>query len=87
MTMHTTTFAASGAQHFKGVLQPFLAELEAALSGVPTGDAGVRLHGIAALSPLLEPKGCTFERTIDQRQAGYPEGCERRVMGRPISRL
>jgi len=35
-----------------------MGELEAALVGLPTDDAGTRLHGIEALEPLLALEGC-----------------------------
>lgn len=54
----TTDFAASGAQLFRGALKPCLDTLEAALSTVRQSEAGLRLHGIEALRPLLSPDGC-----------------------------
>ena len=35
-----------------------MAELEAALAGLPSDEAGVRVHGIEALKPLLASTGC-----------------------------
>lgn len=59
MTENTTAdFAAFGAQLFKGALSPCLDTLDAALSTVKQNEAGLRLHGIEALHPLLAPDGC-----------------------------
>ena len=52
------TLASDGAQLFKGVLKPCMKELEAALSGLPPNEAGVRIHGVRALDPLLASDGC-----------------------------
>lgn len=54
----TADFAASGAQLFKGALKPCLDTLDAALATVRQGEAGLRLHGIGTLRPLLSPDGC-----------------------------
>lgn len=51
-------FATDGARLFKGALKPCLAELEAALASLPPEKAGVRIHGIEALEPLLGSDGC-----------------------------
>ncbi len=51
-------FAAYGAQRFKGSLKPCMRLLEAALSALPTDEAGVRLHGLTPLAPLLATEGC-----------------------------
>lgn len=51
-------FATEGARLFKGELKPCITKLEAALAHVPQNEAGVRLHGIEALRPLLAPGGC-----------------------------
>ena len=51
-------FAASGAQLFTGALKPCLDNLDTALSTVRQSEAGLRLHGIEALRPLLSPDGC-----------------------------
>ncbi len=53
-----TTFATDGAQLFKGALVPCQAELEAALVGFAADEAGVRIHGLEALRPLLACDGC-----------------------------
>ena len=52
------TLARDGAQLFEGALKPCMAELEAALSGLPANEAGVRIHGVKALYPLLASNGC-----------------------------
>lgn len=52
------TFEANGAQRFRGVLKPCMGALEAALSALPADGAGLRIHGLDALAPLLEPEGC-----------------------------
>lgn len=54
----TFDFATFGAQLFKGALRVCENELEAALVGLPRDQAGVRLHGIEALAPLLASNGC-----------------------------
>lgn len=51
-------FATYGAQHFKGSLKPCMALLEAALSTLRADEAGVRIHGLKALAPLLASEGC-----------------------------
>lgn len=51
-------FAAYGAQRFKGSLKPCMSLLESALSTVRTDEAGVRIHGMNALAPLLASEGC-----------------------------
>lgn len=52
------TFAADGAQLFRGAAAGFLSELDEALAGIPTNGAGQRLRGIQALHPLLDRDGC-----------------------------
>lgn len=42
-----------GAAHLPGAAAPFLSELEAALDGLPIDQAGIRLHGVTGLAPLL----------------------------------
>lgn len=54
----TEDFAADGARLFKGALKSCMADLQAALSGLPLDQAGVRIHGIQALEPLLGSEGC-----------------------------
>ncbi len=51
-------FATEGAQLFKGEMKPFIAMMEGALEPVSRNQAGVRLHGIESLRPLLDPRGC-----------------------------
>lgn len=53
-----TDLTAYGAQLFTGALMPCLDTLEAALSTVGQSEAGMRLHGIEALRPLLAHDGC-----------------------------
>jgi len=53
-----TDFAIYGAQLFKGALTPCIDALQAALVRFPRDEAGVRLHGIKALEPLLASDGC-----------------------------
>lgn len=50
-------FATDGARLFKGALRPCMAKLEAALACLPPDEAGVRIHGIEALEPLLASEG------------------------------
>jgi hypothetical protein len=54
----TPDFAEVGAQLFAGALTSSMAALEAALADLPVNQAGMRLHGIAALAPLLDAEGC-----------------------------
>jgi hypothetical protein len=54
----TIDFATHGARLFKGALKPCMAELKAALADLPPDEAGVRIHGIEALEPLLASTGC-----------------------------
>jgi hypothetical protein len=51
-------FATDGARLFKGALKPCMTELEEALADLPPDEAGVRIHGIEALKPLLASTGC-----------------------------
>ncbi|WP_088309268.1 phytanoyl-CoA dioxygenase family protein [Novosphingobium sp. B 225] len=53
-----TDFVTCGAQLFRGALKPCFAALEAALVALPKDEAGVRLHGIKSLRPLLDSDGC-----------------------------
>jgi hypothetical protein len=50
--------ATDGARLFKGVLAAGMVELEKALACLPRAEAGVRIHGIEALKPLLASDGC-----------------------------
>ena len=51
-------FAPDGAQHWPGTIGPdALQEIEAAIAGLPQGRAGLRLHGVAALHPMLAASG------------------------------
>ena len=58
MLTASPNFATYGAQRFEGSLKPFMALLETALSTLPTDEAGVRLHGLTSLAPLLATEGC-----------------------------
>lgn len=51
-------FARSGAQRFEGVLKPCLERLDVALSTLRANEAGVRIHGLKPLEPLLDTRGC-----------------------------
>ena len=51
-------FAKIGARLFKGVLEPCIVALEEVLATLPQDDAGLRLHGVDALAPLLASDGC-----------------------------
>lgn len=53
----TDTFSTDGAQAFRGAVAACLPELENALAGLSPDQAGTRLHGIMALSPLLAADG------------------------------
>lgn len=58
MVMASSDFARFGARRFEGALKPCMARLEAAISTVDTGEAGVRIHGLKPLEPLLDTRGC-----------------------------
>ncbi len=58
MTETVCTFAKEGAQCFRGVVAAWLSDLSSATAGLPSNEAGIRLHGIAALNPLLDKEGC-----------------------------
>lgn len=45
-----------GAAHLPGAAAPFLDALEAVLAGLPGDRAGLRLHGLPMLGPLLGPE-------------------------------
>ena len=51
-------FASVGARHFRGALRPCINALEMALAQLPQDKAGLRLHGIEPLGPLLGSDGC-----------------------------
>ena len=51
-------FQTDGAQLFKSALRPCIEELERALAPFPSEQAGVRIHGVDALDPLLRASGC-----------------------------
>lgn len=50
-------FATEGALILEGALSARVAEMEAALVGLPLDHAGIRIHGIDALSSLLSVEG------------------------------
>ncbi|WP_374598646.1 phytanoyl-CoA dioxygenase family protein [Sphingosinicella sp.] len=50
-------FRVVGAQLFKGVLLPCMSQLNAALAGLPTDQAGVRLQGMESLKTMLVVEG------------------------------
>ncbi|WDF72269.1 phytanoyl-CoA dioxygenase family protein [Novosphingobium sp. KACC 22771] len=50
--------AEHGAQLFRGAALADLPELEAAMDALPPDQAGIRLHGVAALHAHLAPTGC-----------------------------
>ena len=51
------TFAVHGAERFRGALSPAIGDIEEAVAGLPPDQAGVRLHGVTALHPLLTAEG------------------------------
>ena len=53
----TTQFVAYGAQLFKGAISHCIDDVISALAEVPADGAGVRLHGIPALDPILAREG------------------------------
>lgn len=50
-------FALTGAKRFKGAIRPYLGNLLRALALVPDGEAGVRLHGLDDLKPIIAANG------------------------------
>lgn len=54
----TKEFATEGARLFKGALNPCMGQVEAALADVPADQAGMRIHGMKPLEPLLGSSGC-----------------------------
>jgi Phytanoyl-CoA dioxygenase (PhyH) len=52
-----TEFATSGAQLFEGAVLSYLDDLVAALAQVSKQEAGVRLHGVGDLEPMLTKDG------------------------------
>ena len=58
MTAAALTFARDGAQHLPAALDAAALEvIQAVLDTLPPGRAGLRLHGVAALHPLLAVSG------------------------------
>jgi hypothetical protein len=57
MRIATLDLARDGAMHIHGAAQPVLNQLADAVDGLPTDLAGIRIHGIAALRPLLMSSG------------------------------
>jgi hypothetical protein len=55
--LSTTEFATEGAHPFRGAILTCLDELISILEQVPKHEAGVRLHGVTALQPLLACNG------------------------------
>ncbi len=51
------TFAAHGAERLRGALSALIEDLESAVGGLPADHAGIRLHGVTALRPLLSADG------------------------------
>lgn len=51
------TLAKDGAEHFRAAALVALPDIRAALRGLPTQRAGVRIHGIKPLEPLLAADG------------------------------
>ncbi len=51
-------FSTDGVCLFKGASKPCLADLEAAIADLPQNEAGIRIHGIEALKPMLANTGC-----------------------------
>ena len=51
-------FVVEGVRLFQGALKPCMAQVEAALAHLRPDQAGVRIHGIKALEPLLGSDGC-----------------------------
>ena len=58
MLTASSDFADYGAKRFQGSLKPCMTLLEAALSTLRTDEAGVRIHGLKALAPILASDGC-----------------------------
>ena len=62
MGVHATTdfvpdFATDGAELFAGAGDAALGLVEAALAHLPADEAGIRLHGLSPLRPLLSAEG------------------------------
>jgi hypothetical protein len=55
---HPANFAVDGAQLFEGALERCMPRLEAVLSDLAPDVAGVRLHRLNVLEPLLRTDGC-----------------------------
>ncbi|WP_243395641.1 phytanoyl-CoA dioxygenase family protein [Sphingomonas oleivorans] len=51
------TFERDGAQRFGAAVRAVLSDIEEAIAQLPADQAGIRLHGIGALRPLLAPSG------------------------------
>jgi len=51
------TLAKDGAEHFHAAALAALSEIRAALQGLPAQQAGVRIHGIKPLTPILAADG------------------------------
>ena len=58
LTGSDLNFKADGAQLFEGAFKQRISEMETALADLPPDEAGVRLHSIEALKPLLARYGC-----------------------------
>lgn len=56
-TFTAKEFAKNGARLLKGAILPCINDLKAAIGGYSKEQAGVRLHGIRALGPLLDING------------------------------
>ncbi|NYF32472.1 phytanoyl-CoA dioxygenase family protein [Sphingopyxis sp. JAI108] len=55
--VHHLTLAKDGAEHFHAAALSALPDIRAALQGLPTQRAGVRIHGIKPLMPILAADG------------------------------
>ncbi|WP_077148775.1 phytanoyl-CoA dioxygenase family protein [Sphingopyxis sp. KK2] len=65
-TIERLSLAKDGAQHVPAAVLPLIDEIKDALRGLPAGQAGVRIHGIEALRPMLHAAGA-----IGSVAAGY----------------
>lgn len=55
--MHSLVLDTDGAALHRGAALPALADIERALANLPSGQAGIRLYGQAALRPILSANG------------------------------
>lgn len=62
---HADNFPRSGVRLLPGAVAVHLGALEAAIADLPADEAGLRLHGVRALRPLLAGTGCIGSLAAD----------------------